>query len=78
MAKETKEQKMKFFYLDDEENLKKNKAIVKKKIKKARKQEKKENTEKQENDKFSFDNEIVIGVKRKEEPKQYIKKEKEK
>ena len=65
MARKTKEQELDMF--NDEKNSKKAKSKIKKK-----------NVDKikEENDKFSFDNEIVIGVTRKEEPKRQVAKKK--
>lgn len=68
VAKKTKESEMNLFYLNDEEETPKKKVVRKKKNKK--KSEKKE----QNNQLFSFDNEIVIGVTRKEEPKKEVQK----
>lgn len=65
MARKTKEQELDMFY--DKKNNKKAKYKIKKK---------KVNKIKEENDKFSFDNEIVIGVTRKEEPKKQVTKKK--
>ena len=65
MARKTKEQELDMFY--DEKNNRKAKSKIKKK---------KVNKIKEENDKFSFDNEIVIGVTRKEEPKKQVAKKK--
>lgn len=61
MARKTKEQELDMFY--GEKNSKKTKSKVVKKKKKVDK------IKAEESDKFSFDNEIVIGVTRKEEPK---------
>ena len=61
---ENKEKKMNFFNLEDEENFKKNKTIVGKRI---RKSEKKEKSNQDKNNKFSFEDEIVVGVSKKEE-----------
>ena len=65
MARKTKEQELDMFY--NEGNNKKAKYKIKKK---------KVDKIKEENDKFSFDNEIVIGVTRKEEPKKQVAKKK--
>ncbi len=65
MARKTKEQELDMFY--DKKNNKKAKYKIKKK---------KVNKIKEENDKFSFDNEIVIGVTRKKEPKKQVTKKK--
>ena len=65
---------MNFFYLEDEEELRNNKSIVRKRIKNNIKKD--ENNKEKENDKFSFENEIVIGVTKKEQPKNEKKKNK--
>lgn len=67
MARKTKEQELNTFY--DEKNSKKTKSKTgkKKKINKIKTEE---------NDKFSFDNEIIIGVTRKEENKKQGSKNK--
>ena len=62
---------MNFFNLEDEENFKKNKTIVGKRI---RKSEKKEKSNQDKNNKFSFEDEIVIGVSKKEETSKGNKK----
>ena len=62
---------MNLFYLDEEENLKE-KDIRKNSKKKTEKKEE------QNNELFSFDNEIVIGVTKKQEPKKQEKKENKK
>lgn len=67
VAKKTKESKMNLFYLNDEEETNKKKAVRK------NKKNVKENKEK-DNELFSFDNEIVIGVTKKQEPKKQIEK----
>lgn len=64
MAKKTKEQGLDMFY--DEKNGKKTKSKTGKKKKKIDK------VKTEQNDKFSFDNEIIIGVTRKEEPKKQV------
>ena len=69
VAKETKERKMNLFYLDDEEETPKKKNIKKKKNKK-----KVEENKEQKEELFSFDNEIIIGVTKKEEPKKQVQK----
>ena len=62
MARKTKEQELDMF--NDEKNNKKAKSKIKKiKVNKIKEEE---------NDKFSFDNEIVIGVTRKEETKKQV------
>ena len=67
MASGNKEQGMKFFNFEDEEELKSKKAVVKKRIKKENnKKIEEEEEKKKENGKFSFDNEIIIGVTKKE------------
>ena len=71
MESENKEKKMNFFNLEDEENFKKNKTIVGKRI---RKNEKKEKSNQDKNNKFSFEDEIVIGVSKKEETSKGNKK----
>ena len=58
---------MNFFSVEDEEKLRNNKSIVKKRMGKAN--SKKRISQEKENDKFSFENEIVIGVTKKESPK---------
>ena len=64
-------EEMNFFYLEDEEELKNKKTLVRKRIKKnVKKGDSKK--EEQKEDKFSFDNEIIIGVTKKED----IKKQK--
>ncbi len=63
MANEKNGEKMNFFYLDNEEELKTKKAIVKKRIKNTKDKEPKQN----ENEKFSFEDEIIIGVSKKNE-----------
>lgn len=62
---------MNLFYLNDEEETPKKKIVRKKKNKNKKKIE--ENNH-QDNELFSFDNEIVIGVTKKEEPKKQIEK----
>lgn len=69
VAKETKERKMNLFYLDDEEETPKKKNIKRKKNKK-----KVEENKEQKEELFSFDNEIIIGVTKKEEPKKQEQK----
>lgn len=64
MAGKTKEQELDMFY--NEKNSKKTKSKIAKKKKKVDK------IKAEENDKFSFDNEIIIGVTRKEEPKKKV------
>jgi len=64
VAKETKTQKMNLFYLDDEEKNKK-----KKKVHKNNSKKKVEANKEKKEELFSFDNEIIIGVTKKEEPK---------
>lgn len=64
VAKETKVKKMNLFYLEDEEETPKKKNLHKKKSK-SKIEENKEQNEKL----FSFDNEIIIGVTKKQEPK---------
>lgn len=64
MARKTKEQDLDMFY--DEKNSKKTKSKTGKKKKKIDK------VKTEQNDKFSFDNEIIIGVTRKEEPKKQV------
>lgn len=66
MARKTKEQELDMFY--NEGNNKKAKYKMKKK--------KVDKVKTEQNDKFSFDNEIVIGVTRKEEPKKQVAKKK--
>lgn len=66
MARKTKEQELDMFY-DEKNNRKAKSKIKKKKVNKIKEEE---------NDKFSFDNEIVIGVTRKEEPKKQVAKKK--
>ena len=62
MARKTKEQELDTFY--NEGNNKKAKSKIKKK--------KVDKIKEEENDKFSFDNEIIIGVTRKEETKKQV------
>ncbi len=62
MARKTKEQELDMFY--NEENNKKTKSKMKKK--------KVDKVKTEQNDKFSFDNEIIIGVTRKEETKKQV------
>ena len=69
VAKKTKESKMNLFYLNDEEENNKKNVIRKKKNKKNVKENKEKN-----NELFSFDNEIVIGVTKKQEPKKQVEK----
>ena len=69
VAKKTKESGMNLFYLNNEEETPKKKVVRKKKNKKTTE----ENKEK-DNELFSFDNEIVIGVTKKQEPKKQIEK----
>ena len=72
MSGENNDNEMNFFSLEDEEELKKNKSIVKKRIKKVSKKEKK--IKEKNNDKFSFEDEIIIGVTKKELPQNKKKK----
>lgn len=65
VAKKTKESEKDLFYLNDEEKPKK-KLLKKGKI---------QNNKEQDNELFSFDNEIIIGVTKKQEPKKQVKKE---
>ena len=67
VAKKTKESKMNLFYLNDEEETIKKKVVRKKKNKK-----KTEENKEKDNELFSFDNEIVIGVTKKQEPKKKV------
>lgn len=66
MSGENNENGMNFFSLEDEETLRSNKSIVKKRIRKASKKD--EVSQEIENNKFSFENEIIIGVTKKELP----------
>lgn len=70
MARKTKEQGLDMFY--DEKNGKKTKSKTGKKKKKINK------VKTEQNDKFSFDNEIIIGVTRKEENKKQVTNKKNK
>lgn len=69
VAKKTKERKINLRYLNSEEETTKKKAVRSKKNKKKID----ENKEK-DNELFSFDNEIVIGVTKKTEPKKQVEK----
>lgn len=60
---------MNLFYLNDEEETIKKKVVRKKKNKK-----KIEENKEKDNELFSFDNEIVIGVTKKQEPKKQVEK----
>jgi len=67
VAKKTKESEMNLFYLNNKEETTKKKIV--------RKNKKKIQENKQQDDElFSFDNEIVIGVTKKQEPKSKIEK----
>lgn len=70
MARKTKEQELDMFY--DAKNGKKTKSKTGKKKKKIDK------VKTEQNDKFSFDNEIIIGVTRKEENKKQVTNKKNK
>ena len=72
---ENNENEINFFSLEDEEELRKNKSIVKKRIKKISKNEKKN---KEKDDIFSFEDEIIIGVTKKEMPQNGKKKKNKK
>lgn len=65
MAKKTNGKTINSFYFEEEEKPKKQKVNTKKKKSKIK--------EKEENTRFSFDDEIVIGVTKKEEPKKQEK-----
>ncbi len=73
MAKENEEKKMNFFYLEDEEELKTKKTVVRKRIK--GRENNKENKKEDDDEKFSFQDEIVLGVTKQ---KKEIKKNNEK
>ena len=66
VAKKTNEIEKDLFYLNDEEKPKK-KLLKKGKI---------QNGKEKDNELFSFDNEIIIGVTKKQEPKKQVKKKK--